>query len=173
MGEVGLTRGDFSRQEEHPDINFVSMSMMHHTSTSYVDVFALTVSSLAFLSILSLNLSPNESKCGLITIVYLTNSLHTIYQPISIPTRHQSASTLWAILLRKLCIRFRNRTLIRYCEHAHPAAEDPKGISSVKRLRATVALRDCQRPTLSRADTACREGNPIYLVFENGGLDGY
>jgi len=41
---------------------------------SYADVFSFAFSSFAFLSILSLNLSPNKLKCCLITIVYLTNS---------------------------------------------------------------------------------------------------
>jgi hypothetical protein len=49
---------------------------------------------------------------------------HAVNQSIPVSTGHQSASSALAVLFGELLVSHRNRALVRYREHAHPATQD-------------------------------------------------
>jgi hypothetical protein len=71
----------------------------------------------------------------------LNKLLHTIHQPIPIPTRQQpSTPTAISPLILKLLPRSLQTTLIWDSKHSHPPAQYPQAINSVKALTPTVDL---------------------------------
>lgn len=98
----------------------------------------------------------------------LDKFLHTIHQPISIPTRQQPTPLI--SLIRELRIRSRQAGLVGDAEHAHPAPEDPQRVDGVEGLGAAVDLDEGEGAALGRAHAAGGEGDPVDLVFENAGL---
>lgn len=95
--------------------------------------------------------------------------LHTIHQPIPIPTRHQPLIP-GLPLIREMRVRLGDGRLIGDGEHAHPPAQDAEGVHRVEGLGAAADLGDGEGAALGWAHAACAEGDPVYLVFEDGCL---
>ena len=71
----------------------------------------------------------------------LNKLLHTIHQPVAIPTRHQPLIP-GRPLIWEMRVRLRDRRLIRDREHAHPPAQYPERVHCVEGLRAAAYLGD-------------------------------
>lgn len=100
----------------------------------------------------------------------LDELLHAIHQSISVGAWFQSAASIHIVRVRKVRPGLRNRALVRNREHPHPAAQDAQRVHRVEGLRTAIHLSDGQRPALGGPHRPSREGNPVDLVLENGGL---
>ena len=107
----------------------------------------------------------------------LDKLLHAIHQPIPIRARQEATPPIPSIpravlLLRKLRVRHGHGALVRNRKHAHPATQHAQRVHRVERLRAAAHLGDGQGAALGGAHGAGGEGDPVDLVFEDGGLGG-
>lgn len=95
--------------------------------------------------------------------------LHAIHQSVPVTTGHKSLIS-WLTVIGEMCIRFRDRRLIRNSEHAHPPAEKAQRVDGVERLRAATHLRNGEGPALRWTYTPGSQRDPVDLIFEDGGL---
>ena len=95
--------------------------------------------------------------------------LHTIYQTVTIATRHESLVTRLAFVW-EMGIGLGNRWLIGDGKHTHPAAEDTQGVDCIEWLRSTTYLGNGKRSALCWTDTSSAQRYPINLILENAGL---
>lgn len=99
----------------------------------------------------------------------LDKLLHAIYQSVPVTTGHQPLISRLTFV-GELCIRFRDRRLIRNGEHAHPPAEKTQSVDGVERLRTAAHLRNSEGPALRWTHTPVSQRDPVDLIFEDRGL---
>lgn len=95
--------------------------------------------------------------------------LHAIHQSVSVTTGNKPLISPLTVS-GELCVRFRDRRLIRNSEHAHPPAEKTQRVDGIERLRATTHLRNGEGPALRWTHTPGSQWDPVDLIFEDGGL---